>query len=372
MNDLLTKLFCFFAVFSSLTGAAESMSGSRLTSMELVTDMGVGWNLGNSLDAKGRDETVWGNPKTTKELINAIRKKGFRTLRVPVTWQYHTGDEPAFRIEEKWLNRVEEIVNYGLTNDMYVIINVHHDEEWLVPTYAEVDNAKDRLKKVWTQIASRFKKYGERLVFETLNEPRLKNSPKEWAGGTDEGRDCVNQFNKVAVDAIRATAGNNAWRHVMVPTYGASTTQNAIEELVLPKSPNIIVSIHNYFPFKFCLGKKRSDWGSDADKKALDDVFDQIVATFVSKGIPVVIGEWGSLNQCNQEDRVRHATYYVNVCRSRGICPIWWDNGFLKEFGIIDRRCGRWVYPSVATAIVNEEESDIGIKNQADFFIKQE
>ena len=125
--------------------------------MEFVANMGVGWNLGNTLDSKGNDETAWGNPKATQELINAISEKGFKTLRVPVTWQYHMGAAPHYTIKKEWFDRVEEVVNYGLNKDMYVIVNIHHDEEWIIPTYAELGKSKDQLSKVWTQIAKRFK-----------------------------------------------------------------------------------------------------------------------------------------------------------------------------------------------------------------------
>lgn len=121
------------------------------TSMEFVANMGVGWNLGNSLDSKGDVETAWGNPKATQELINAISDKGFKTLRIPITWQYHLGGAPDYTIEKKWLDRVEEIVNYGLAKDMYVIVNIHHDEEWVIPSYAKLDTAKDQLGKVWVR-----------------------------------------------------------------------------------------------------------------------------------------------------------------------------------------------------------------------------
>ncbi|NLZ95904.1 MAG: cellulase family glycosylhydrolase [Bacteroidales bacterium] len=328
------------------------------TSMEFVANMGVGWNLGNTLDSKGNDETVWGNPRATQELINAISDKGFKTLRVPVTWQYHMGDAPNYTIEKDWLDRVEEVVNYGLSNDMYVIINIHHDEEWVVPSYAKLDKAKDQLGKVWTQIANRFKDYNNRLIFETLNETRLKGSPHEWSGGTAEGRDCINQFHKVSVDAIRNTGSENAERYIMVSTYAASASQQAMDGLVLPSSSNLIVSIHNYFPYDFALNENSTNinWGTDAEKQALDFELDKVYRNFISKGIAVVMGEWGNLNHNNKEDRIRHAAYYTNGCLKRGICPIWWDNGNPNEFGIINRKTYESIYPEIVNAMVNADK----------------
>ncbi len=322
-------------------------------SFQFVKNMGVGWNLGNTLDTKSEDETAWGNPKASKALIDAVKAKGFKTLRVPVTWQYHMGAAPDYTIEKSWLDRVEEVVNYGLDNDMYVIINIHHDEEWLTPTYAEVDRVKNQLGKVWSQIAERFKEYDNHLVFEALNETRLIGSPEEWSGGTPEGRDCINQYHQVAVDAIRSTGSNNADRYIMVSTYAASASQVAIDDLKIPTSENLIVSIHNYYPYELCLGENGKNWGTDADKNALDAEFDKLVSAFIDKGIPVILGEWGNLNHDNLEDRIRHAKYYAEGCIQRGICPVWWDNGNSNDFAIINRSNFQWIFPEIADGIVS-------------------
>ncbi|PKQ63995.1 hypothetical protein BZG02_07310 [Labilibaculum filiforme] len=333
--------------------ATEKNSSTNLSGLDFVANMGVGWNLGNTLDSKGNDETVWGNPKASQELINAISAKGFKTLRVPATWQYHIGNAPEYTIEKEWLDRVEEVVNYGLSKDMYVILNIHHDEEWLIPTYTAVDKSKDQLGKVWTQIAERFKDYNNKLIFETLNETRLKGSAEEWNGGSAEGRDCINQFHKTSVNAIRETGSENADRYIMISSYAASSSQAAIDGLVLPSSSNLIVSIHSYFPYELCLGSGQTEWGSDADKQALDAEFDKLQQKFISKGIPVVMGEWGTTNHNNTEARIIHASYYANGCLKRGICPIWWDNGNTTEFGIINRQSLEWEFPEIANAVVN-------------------
>ncbi len=328
------------------------------TDMEFVANMGVGWNLGNTLDTKNKDKTQWGNPEATKALIDAVKAKGFKTLRVPVTWQYNMGNEPDYAIEQSFLERVEEVVNYGLSNDMHVIVNIHHDEEWLIPTYAEVARTKDQLGKVWTQIANQLKTYDSKLIFETLNETRLKGSAEEWQGGTAEGRDCINQFNQVAVDAIRTSGGNNAERYIMVSTYAASTAQIALDELELPTSENLIVAVHTYFPYKFALAKTdfNTEWGTAQEKLEMDAEFDKLLNTFINKGIPVVMGEWGNLNHNNLSERVEHAAYYAKGCLSRGICPIWWDNGATDMFGLINRNNNQWVYPEIADVIVDANQ----------------
>jgi len=322
--------------------------------MAFVANMGVGWNLGNTLDTKHADKTYWGNPETTKAMIDVVKAKGFKTLRVPVTWQYNMGVAPEYTIEQNFLNRVEEVVNYGLDNDMYVIVNIHHDEEWLIPTYAEVDRAKDQLAKVWRQIAEHLKGYDEKLIFETLNETRLKGSAEEWTGGTAEGRDCINQFHESAVNAIRNTGGNNADRYVMISTYAASTSHEAMDELQFPASKNLIAAVHSYYPYKFALAEKDyvSEWGTAQEKANLDAEFDKVVKAFIDKGIPVVMGEWGNLNRNNLTERVEHAAYYAKGCIDRGICPVWWDNGNSDHFGILNRNTLQWSHPEIADAII--------------------
>ncbi|WP_346880906.1 glycoside hydrolase family 5 protein [uncultured Algibacter sp.] len=326
-----------------------------ITSMELVADMKPGWNLGNSLDAEGIDETVWGNPVVTKALIDKIKERGFGTLRVPVTWRFHQGGAPNYIIEASWLDRVEEVVNYGLDNDMYVIVNIHHDEEWIIPTYALADDVKDRLQKTWTQIANRFKDYNDYLIFETLNEPRYEGQPQEWSG-TPEWRDVVNQYHKTSLDAIRATGGNNSLRHIMISSYAAG--QGTIDDLVIPNNDiRTIVSIHNYFPFEFSLSGTDTTWGTPEDKAQMDGTFDQIYNKFIVNNKPVIMGEWGSLNHndTNTEDRINHASYYANALASRNILPIWWDNGNNDEYALINRNTLQWNFPKIADAIIESQ-----------------
>ncbi|WP_394749157.1 glycoside hydrolase family 5 protein [Spongiimicrobium salis] len=321
-----------------------------LTSMQLVAEMPTGWNLGNSLDVPGDDETAWGNPITSREMIDKVRERGFGTLRVPVTWGSHTGNPPEYTIETTWMDHVEEIVNYGLDNDMYVILNIHHDNEWTVPTPENASTVRDRLGKVWTQIANRFRNYSDFLLFEVLNEPRHEGTPQEWNGGTAEERVVLNQYLKTALDAIRATGGNNEKRHIMIPTYAASTHPNAMNDLVIPNNDQrTIVSVHTYFPFQYALLGEDRDWGTDADRQALDAELDRVRDKFIANGIPVIMGEFGSVTSVN--DRLEHATYYANGAVSRGMLPIWWDDG--GNFRIFNRRTLTWISPDIADAVIN-------------------
>jgi endoglucanase len=326
----------------------------QLKPMDFVKDMGAGWNLGNAMDSIGPDETAWGNPRITKELIDAVAKRGFKTIRIPVTWRFHMGEAPDYAIEKAWMDRVEEVVNYALDNDVYVILNTHHENEWTTPSPDKVDAVTNQLNKVWTQIAIRFKDYGDHLIFEPLNETRIEGAPAEWIGGTPEERDCCNKFQQAAVDAIRATGGNNAVRMILVAPFGASNNPQALDALVVPNDdPNILISIHHYFPADFSL-MNRADWGSSEDIRALKNSFDEIEDRFTSKGRAVVLGEWGSTNHDNPGDRLKHAKYFVREAAKRGMCPVWWDNGGENDFGLLNRRTLDWFYPEIADTILKE------------------
>ncbi|MCR3760137.1 glycoside hydrolase family 5 protein [Clostridium felsineum] len=361
--SLLTLAFLGTSFSTINVSAATTNSKPKLNDMsaqQVVDDMKVGWNLGNTLDASP-DETSWGNPKTTQAMIDQIKKAGFNTVRIPVSWASHIGAGPKYNIDKAWLNRVQDVVDYAIKDDMYVILNTHHETSWVVPTYAKEAASTDELTKVWTQIATRFRNYNNRLILETLNEPRVVGSPEEWSGGTPETRDVINHFNLAAVNAIRNTGSKNATRFIMVPTNGASTATAAMNDLKIPNNDKrVIVSLHAYSPYFFAMDTDAngiSTWGSQADKDELDGEFDAIYNKFVKNGQAVVMGEFGSINKNNEASRVAHANYYVSAARKRGITPIWWDNGPSKagadSFGIFDRNNLTWVFPDIAKALVS-------------------
>lgn len=339
-----------------------------ITALELTKDMKLGWNLGNSLDCTNITlsnptvtdyETAWGNPVTTKAMVDAVKKAGFNTIRIPVTWDTKFGAAPNYTINAAWMDRVQEVVNYGIDNGMYVIINLHHESNWLVPNSAYQSTATAKLQKVWTQIATRFQKYDEHLIFETMNEPRVVGDPTEWSGGTAQTRAIVNEFNLTSVNAIRMTGGNNTYRFIMVPTYAASSVPVAVDDLVIPNNDkNCIASLHMYSPYFFAMDiNGTSSWGSDSDKASLDSELDAVYNKFISKGIAVVIGECGSINKSNDSSRIALAEYYTKAAKTRKIPLIWWDNNIStpntsETFGIFNRSSLTWVFPSIVTALV--------------------
>ena len=341
------------------------------TAMKIVKDMKIGWNLGNTLDSvhweTGNNlptepsdfETAWGNPVTTKKMIDTVKAGGFNTLRVPVTWFQHLGAAPNYKINKAWLDRVQEVVDYGIANNMYVILNMHH-EDWHYPSKQNLPSAREKLQKVWEQVAERFKNYDEHLIFEGMNEPRMNGAPEEWNGGTADARDVINQLNAAFVNTIRKSKGNNPKRFLMIPTYAASPWENVTVSMKIPNNDKrIIVSVHSYEPYSFALdtgGGNKWSQSKKKDTETIDYVMDTLHKTFISKGIPVVMGEFGALNKNNLSDRVAWAEYYVRAAKKKDITCIWWDNGSFsgsgENFGILNRQQNKWQYPEVVKALM--------------------
>jgi endoglucanase len=351
----------------------ELMDFRELSAEQLLSEMGAGWNLGNTLDGghgrSGRtptqQETAWGNPVTTPEMIQLLVDTGFRTLRVPVTWQGFIGEAPDYLIAEEFMNRVQEVVDYGIDLDMYVILNMHHEDGWLFPSYENYEDAKAKLTAAWAQIAERFSGYSEKLLFEGMNEPRMKGTDYEWRGGTEEARDVINRWNFAFVETVRASGGNNALRWLMVTTHAAASFEPQITDLVMPDADNIIVSIHQYLPHNFALNPRSSrddfDPENESHTRDINSMFERLYNRFISQGIPVVLGEMGSINKGNLEARVAATKYYTELAASHGIPCVWWDNGINERnpdrrdeeaFGIMNRREATWWHPEIAEAMV--------------------
>ncbi|WP_077610381.1 glycoside hydrolase family 5 protein [Clostridium sp. Marseille-P2415] len=336
-------------------GSSYQTQMRGLSASELTADMGAGWNLGNSLESEN-NETYWGNPQTTKAMIDKIAAKGFKTLRIPVRWDDNYTDSSSYTIKSDYMDRVEEVVNYGLADGMYVIINVHHNDlQTMVSTDSNVQKrVKNELSAIWKQVGKRFKNYGDKLIFETINEPR---AGEDWNGNTSY-YDCVNKYNEASRAAIRATGGNNGSRLIMMPAYCASPDTPKINGWKnLGNDPMIAVSIHAYLPFDFAFeGGGHSNW-TDSDYQSLDSVFNQLDSAFISKGIPVVIGEFGATNKGNTADREKYAEIYATFAKKYDIPCIWWDNNCFgygaENFGIFDRSSLSFTYEGIADALVN-------------------
>lgn len=341
-------------------GTEGGKSCQMRASVDVVGDMGVGWNLGNTMDATGNradpmaDETHWGNPRTTRANIDALRAAGFKTLRLPVSWDDHVSGS-ARTIDAAWMDRVEQIANYALDAGMYVIVNVHHNDGWQAPTAANEANATGILVKLWKQIGARFDKYDHRVIFETMNEPRVAvNGVDDWTG-KQEYFEVVNRMNAAAVSAIRASGASNARRLVMVPGYVAGPHEAQVAAIVLPKDRMLALSVHAYSPYEFALNQKGTATFSGAAE--LDAMFERLNRRFIASGVPVVMGEWASTNKNNLAERIRHADYFTRAARKLNIPTIWWDNGNAAYsatstdiMGLLDRKTNTWIYPDIVAA----------------------
>lgn len=353
---------------------SAALSNSHLTeqirdipSSELVKEIRIGWSLGNTLDStigiRNADiseyETGWGNPPVTKDIIDSVSEAGFNILRIPVSWDEHLSSDGKYTIDPDWLRRVGEVVDYGIDNGMFVILNTHH-EDWIFPSDALLEQNKAQLTAVWTQIGSYFEGYDEHLIFEGMNEPRKKGTAAEWTGGDSEGQECVNQLNQTFIDTIRSLSGNNPKRHLMIPTYAASSTDNAINAFTVPDDDKIIVSVHAYIPYSFALQDSGTDkWSADDPSCTydIDHLMEILDHRFISNGVPVIIGEMGATYRSNDDARCEWAEYYIKKASQSGIPCLWWDNGVYigkdQVYGLLSRKSGSWIYRDLVDALMN-------------------
>lgn len=233
-----------------------------ITSMELVKDMGLGWNLGDTLDVcqadrdgdgkvnehvedgENVDETLWGNPKATKELFTALKEDGIKSVRIPVTWRDHMDAEG--NVDREWMDRVHEVVDYAYSQDMYVILNVHHDGggdpkfgAWIIEgAKNDKENTLKRYKNLWSQIAEEFKDYGDKLVFESMNEVGFDGVAENTA------YDLLNEFNQAFVDLVRNSGGNNGSRHLLIAGYWTDIARTCSGSFKMPSDSAEIGRAH--------------------------------------------------------------------------------------------------------------------------------
>lgn len=334
----------------------------NLPAVKVAKELGLGWNLGNQLDAYVNDvadETSWGNGKTTQETFNKVKDAGFTSVRIPITWLGKVGAAPDYKIDFAWLDRAEELVGYAESLGLKVIINIHHDgyrhvnedgsvkHNWLDIVEASEDVAannatKAQLKAMWTQIAECFKDKGDFLIFEGLNEIH----DGKWGMGsntTDGGKQyaILNEWQQVFVDAVRATGGNNATRYLGISGY-CTNPDLTMKSLKLPNDPakdRLLVSVHYYDPATFALEDKFAEWGHTGaigskeawgDEAHLNGIFAALRTTYVEKGIPVYIGEMGCVHRSNaraESFRKYYLEYVCKAARTNGMAVFYWDNG---------------------------------------------
>jgi endoglucanase len=337
-----------------------------LSSLELSREMSPGWNLGNTLEAFP-DETSWGNPRVTQKLMTAVRAAGFKTVRIPVSWGKHADGND--KIDPAWMARVAEVVGYARKADLYVLLNIHWDGGWMIPNYAHQDAVNARLTKLWTQIANHFKDWDDRLLFAGTNEVHIDG---DYGPPTVEYWTVQNSFNQTFVNAVRATGGNNARRHLVVQGFNTNIDYT-VEHAVLPTDPaqnRLMMEVHYYDPYDFTLNDKSKvwQWGAKATDPAavqawgneahVDAQFEKMKTRFVDKGVPVILGEYAA----SRRDEYKGARAYVvawdeyvtRSARQHGLVPVYWDNGYASNHnsGLFDRSTGAEAFPDIIRAIV--------------------
>ncbi len=340
----------------------------NITSQQLVEDMTFGWNLGNTLDVcqadrdgDGKinehveagekvDETLWGNPKATKELFTSLKKNGVNAVRIPVTWRDHMDSNG--NIDREWMDRVQQVVDYAYSQGMYVIINVHHDGggdpkfgAWIIKeSQKDYNTFLKKYKNVWKQIAERFKNYSDYLIFESMNEvgfDTLYNKNKA------DAYNLINKINQDFVDIIRATGGNNAKRHLLIAGYytDIERTCDSLYKMPDDKAGRCILSVHYYTPWDFCTCDIKHTWGTKSEVRQMETLIGKMKKNFVDKGIPVIIGEYAAsgsdLSSC-----IFFIEKLNKLCSDYGIATFIWDSG--RQ---VNRKTYKWRTPQYLEAL---------------------
>ena len=386
MKKLLLLAFIFFG-----TIGVKAQQKPFENAHQAVLNMSIGWNLGNTLEScnynqdsiieKTTDcsvkayETAWGQPQATRELMHKLAEAGFRTIRVPVTWYPHF--DKNNHVDKEWMERVEEVVNYVLDEGMYCVLNVHHDAGdqktcWLRADLERFDEINARFVSLWQQIATRFNKYGEYLVFEGWGE--ILDKYGAWICPEDSNAfEAMNRLAQNFVNTVRATGGNNAQRNLMICTYSASVggwynhdgtprqSDVALSSFILPEDnppDHLIASVHSYIPWNWDQNHGKL---SEAHVAEIRETFEKFDRYFLSRGIPLVIGEYaalfvdgtyaqeGKITAEDQEEGAKYARLMVEEATKRDISLLYFMGLIDKE----DRVKLQWTRPKTVQAIID-------------------
>jgi endoglucanase len=355
MTVIATATHTVSTTTTTTTGTGTAM-GRALTPQEVVKVMPPGWNLGNSFDGYP-NVTSWGNPAPSQTLIDAVRGAGFNTLRLPVTWTNHIGDAPAYTIDPTWMAQVVQTAQWAVDAGMYVFVNTHHDadpgdEPWITfpETCPGAATVAGEVTAVWTQIAKAFASFSSRLMFECFNEPQNANG-NDAMTYTD-----LNTYLDACVNAVRSTGGANAKRIIMIQPVGASPDAFGIQSMqraAIIRDPNLLISLHTYYPTNFDLSESPYPWGSGSDYASMQASISEQIRVWLPTQ-PIVIGEWGSTSVQATANRAAHALAYSQDVTTAGMVPIWWDNGGTGNgsYALFNRTTGEETYPTIIGGIM--------------------
>ena len=378
----------FTAPFSVQAAKKDTTSFEDLNQSQIVEAMGPGWNLGNQLESVTDNvpqETNWGNPVITEKLIQSVKAAGFKSIRIPVSYFAKIDDDKDYTIDSKWLDRVQEVVDYCIKNDLYAVINIHGDGyntidgSWLLCNGKNQTEIKKKYKKVWKQIAERFKNYDEHLLFESMNE----EFDGSYSEPNKEYYQNINDYNQIFVDTVRKTGDNNTKRWLIIPGWNTNIdytagdygfklpTDQYRDKSIDKEEQRIMISVHYYSPWDFCGGENGviTQWGNEADDPSktsttcdetyMKNQLNLMKTTFADKGYPVFIGEYGSINKTsydseNEYYRAYFARKLCQLSRKNGCIPMYWDNGYngVHGFGLFDRTTCEITQPVIIDAIM--------------------
>ena len=378
----------FTAPFSVQAAKKDTTSFEDLNQSQIVEAMGPGWNLGNQLESvtdNVPEETNWGNPVITEKLIQSVKAAGFKSIRIPVSYFAKIDDDKDYTIDSKWLDRVQEVVNYCIKNDLYAVINIHGDGyntidgSWLLCNGKNQTEIKKKYKKVWKQIAERFKNYDEHLLFESMNE----EFDGSYSEPNKEYYQNINDYNQIFVDTVRKTGDNNTKRWLIIPGWNTNIdytagdygfklpTDQYRDKSIDNEEQRIMISVHYYSPWDFCGGENCviTQWGNEADDPSktsttcdetyMKNQLNLMKTTFADKGYPVFIGEYGSIDKTsydseNEYYRAYFARKLCQLSRKNGCIPMYWDNGYngVHGFGLFDRTTCEVTQPVIIDAIM--------------------
>lgn len=378
----------FTAPFSVQAAKKDTTSFEDLNQSQIVEAMGPGWNLGNQLESvtdNVPEETNWGNPVITEKLIQSVKAAGFKSIRIPVSYFAKIDDDKDYTIDSKWLNRVQEVVDYCIKNDLYAVINIHGDGYntidggWLLCNGKNQTEIKKKYKKVWKQIAERFKNYDEHLLFESMNE----EFDGSYSEPNKEYYQNINDYNQIFVDTVRKTGDNNTKRWLIIPGWNTNIDYTAGDygfklptdqyrnKSIDKEEQRIMISVHYYSPWDFCGGENCviTQWGNEADDPSktsttcdetyMKNQLNLMKTTFADKGYPVFIGEYGSIDKTsydseNEYYRAYFARKLCQLSRKNGCIPMYWDNGYngVHGFGLFDRTTCEITQPVIIDAIM--------------------
>lgn len=383
MRNLKTIIATLVAATAITACSNQKESTEELSPIEYAQTLGIGWNLGNNLDAWAENgiavETDWGNGLATQETFDAVAKAGYKSVRIPVTWIGHFGEAPDYTISKERMERVAEVAGYAKKAGLKAIVNIHHDGHadggradkytWLKVAEAAKDDSlnsaiKQQLAAIWTQIAERFKEEGDWLIFETLNEIHDGNWGNESLMYSPAKQyDILNEWNLVALDAIRATGGNNSTRYVGIPGYVCQPGLT-VKHLKLPKdsaTDKLMVAVHSYDPWDYAGSGKYAQWGHTGNVAAYKNgekeyvaMLDNLYNAYIKKGVPVYFGEFACVHRSDakaEQFRKYYLEYVCKAMRDRKMVALYWDNGYEKNdkntdddvFGLINHSTGAFI-----------------------------